>query len=147
MKDKEHDELNFYLQYLRVHLAEHHFDRSGDRAFIEGRADAALDTYLAEFMKGRPSPICHEMAMRTLLEGLYVSRYDVIYSILEEDCWLRLPPETWEPAALHLAGLKKINLILDRHEVNGDFLAREEYPALRHELLGVISDILEGYGL
>lgn len=147
MKTQEYEELNFYVRYLRVHLSEHHFEKHCNQNFIEGRADEALDTYLSEFMKGRPAAICHEMAMRTLLDGLYVSRYDVIYRILEEDCWLRLPSESWGVTALHLTGLKRINQILDSYEVNGNFLDKEEYPSLRYELLGAISDILDRYEL
>lgn len=147
MKTTEYDELDFYAQYLRVHLAEHHFDKENTPKFINERADKALDTYVSEFKAGRQPAMCHELAMRTLLAGLYVSRFDVVHSIIEEDCWLRLPPETWEATAAHLCGLPLIKTILDRHEVNGDFLDKEEYPSLRYELLGAITEILDGYGL
>ncbi|WP_290432492.1 DUF1896 family protein, partial [uncultured Duncaniella sp.] len=70
-----------------------------------------------------------------------------VHAILEEYCWKRLPSSVWEVTAIHLAGLKKINEILDRYEVNGDFLVKEEYPSLRYELLGAITDILDGYEL
>lgn len=147
MKATEQTELDFYVGYLRAHLKEHHFEKENNQKFIENRADAALDTYVAEFLAGHSPLICHELAMRTLLDGLYVSRYDVIHTILEEDCWKRLPSSVWEVTAVHLAGLRKINDILDRYEVNGDFLVKEEYPSLRYELLGAITDILDGYEL
>ena len=147
MKPSEYAELDFYVQYLRAHLEEHHFEKENNPKFIEARADAALDTYISNFMAGRAPQVCHEMAMRTLLDGLYVSRYDVVYTILEEDCWRRLPSSVWKPTALHLIGLRKINEILDRYEVNGDFLVKEEYPSLRYELLGAITDIIDGYEL
>lgn len=147
MKTTEQTELDFYVQYLRAHIKEHHFEKEDNPRFIESRADAALDTYTGEFSAGHSPHRCHEMAMRTLLEGLYVSRYDVIHAILEEDCWKRLPSSVWEVTAIHLAGLKKINEILDRYEVNGDFLVKEEYPSLRYELLGAITEILDGYEL
>ena len=37
--------------------------------------------------------MAQEMAMRTLLAGLYVSRYDIVYSVIEESLWTRLPEE------------------------------------------------------
>lgn len=147
MNTTEYDELDFYVQYLRVHLKEHHFDKENTPKFIKKRADKALDTYVSEFKSGRPSAMCHELAMRTLLEGLFVSRFDVIHHIIEEDCWLRLPHETWEVTALHMSAHPQISDILDRYEVNGDFLVKEEYPSLRHEVLGAITEILDGYEL
>lgn len=147
MKTTEYEELDFYVQYLRNHLTEHHFDKENNKKFIEARADKASDTYLSEFMSGKPPYICHELAMRTLLEGIYVSRFDVLYRILEEDCWRRIPPEVWEPTAVHLQTHPEIKRVLDRHEVNGDFLDKEDFPGLRYELLGAITDILDGYGI
>lgn len=147
MKATEKAELDFYVRYLRAHITEHHFEKENNQKFIESRADAALDTYVSEFLADRSPHVCHELAMRTLLDGLYVSRFDVVYTILEEDCWKRLPSSAWEVMALHLVGLKNINNILDRYEVNGDFLVKEEFPSLRYELLGAITDILDGYEL
>ena len=37
--------------------------------------------------------------------------------------------------------------ILDRYEVNGDFLDRETHRPMLTELLGTITEILDGYGL
>lgn len=147
MKTPEYEELDFYVQYLRVHLKEHHFEKENNSKFIKERADKALDTYLAEFMAGHPPFICHEKAKRTLLDGLYASRYDVIYHIIEEDCWLRLPPESWETVAIHMAALPEIDRILEKYGINGDFLDKEEYPSLRYELLGAITETLDGYEL
>lgn len=147
MKPDKYEELDFYVQYLRVHLKDHHFEKKNDSKFIKSRADKALDTYLAEFMDGHPPFICHEKAMRTLLDGLYISRYDVVYHIIEEDCWLRLPPEVWETVAIHLTALPQIDRVFDRYGVNGNFLDRKRYSVLRYEILGAITEILDGYGL
>lgn len=138
---------DFYTGYLSVHLTEHHFDKENTSKFIDSRVDAALDTYVEAFAAGRPPYICHEMAMRTLLDGLYVSRYDVIHSIIEEDCWRRLAPETWEVTALHFSNDSEINAILNRYGVNGDFLDRDDYPAMRMEILGALTEKFDGYEL
>ena len=87
--------------------------------------------------------------MRTLLDGLYVSRYDIIYNVVEENSLigLRLPEEYWPKFAVHLLGLQPIREILDRYEVNGDFLSRETHQPMLTELLGTISEILDDYEL
>ena len=85
--------------------------------------------------------------MRTLLAGLYVSRYDIIYNVVEENLWLCLPPEYMPDFAVHLLGQKPVSDILDRYEVNGDFLDRETHQPMLTELLGTITEILDGYGL
>lgn len=140
-------EPDFYTGYLLHHLTEHHFEKENTPKFIESRVNDALDTYTEAFAAGRPPYICQEMAMRTLLKGLYVSRFDIIYSIIEEDCWLRLAPEAWEVTAIHFSKDSGINAILDRYGVNGDFLDREAYPAMRLEILGTLTEKLDGYEL
>ncbi len=138
---------DFYAGYLRAHLTEHHFEKENTQKFIESRADDALDTYVEAFSTGRTPAICHELAMRTLLRGVYVSRYDIIHNIIEEDCWLRLAPETWEVTAIHFSKDRDINAILDRYGANGDFLNRKAYGAMRLEILGVLTEKLDGYEL
>lgn len=88
-----------------------------------------------------------ELAMRILLDGLYVSRWDVIMQVIEEDLWLRIKPEDREKWAKLFLGLRFINVILDEYEVNGDFLERGTYPSLEMKLLGEMTEILDGYGL
>ena len=85
--------------------------------------------------------------MRTLLEKLYVSRFDIIYHIIEEDCWLRLDPSVWEVTAVHFASDREINAILDKYGADGGFLEKEGYPAMRLELLGILNEKLDGYEL
>ena len=87
--------------------------------------------------------------MRTLLDGLYVSRYDIIYNVVEENSLIgmRLPEEYWPDFVVHLLGLQPIREILDRYEVNGDFLGRETHQPMLIELLGTISEILDDYEL
>ena len=143
----EYSELNYYIVYLQDHLREHYFPQSLDRRFVAERADIALDTYATLFLQGRPQYICHELAMRELLKGLYVSRYDVVHTILEEDLWRRVPSDELTVKALYILTKPAVHSILDRHEVNGDFLSREDYPPLRDELIATITKILDGDGL
>ena len=85
--------------------------------------------------------------MRTLLEGTYVSRWDVIMQVIEEDLWLRIPEDSREQWAELFLELRFINSILDEYEVNGDFLERGSYPSLKTALLGEMTEILDDYGL
>ena len=140
-------EADFFQVYLRGHLIDHHFPQRDNKNFIETRSDEAYDTFVSARLEGKPVPIARELAMRTLLAGLYVSRYDIIYNVVEENLWLRLPPEYMPDFAVHLLGQKPISDILDRYEVNGDFLDRETHQPMLTELLGTITEILDGYGL
>lgn len=138
-----------YRVYLQGHLRDHHFPQRNNRKFIEQRVEDAYDRFITLRVDGRSVPYAEEMAMRTLLDGLYVSRYDIIYNVVEENSsiGMRLPEEYWPDFAVHLLGLQPVREILDRYEVNGDFLSRETYQPMLIELLGIISEILDGYEL
>lgn len=143
----ESREMDDYRVYLQGHLRDHHFPQRNNQKFIDQRVDAAYDRFVTLRLEGKPVHIAQEMAMRTLLDGLYVSRYDVIYNVVEENLWLRLPQQYWPDFTVHLLGLKPVKDILDRYEVNGDFLSRETHQPMLTELLGTISEILDGYEL
>ena len=138
-----------YRVYLQGHLRDHHFPQRNNRKFIEQRVEDAYDRFITLRLDGRSVPYAEEMAMRTLLDGLYVSRYDIIYNVVEENSsiGMRLPEEYWPDFAVHLLGLRPVREILDRYEVNGDFMSRETYQPMLIELLGIISEILDGYEL
>ena len=140
-------EADFFQVYLRGHLNDHLFPQRNNKKFIESRSDDAYDTFVSARLDGKPVPIARELAMRTLLAGLYVSRYDIIYNVVEENLWLRLPPEYLPDFAVHLLAQKPVNDILDRYGANGDFLERETHQPMLTELLGTITEILDGYEL
>ena len=146
MKQNENSmELDFFRFYLLDHLREHWFPQYTNEKFINDRADAAYDTLIRLKLEGRTNTYAHEMAMRTLLDGLYVSRYDIIYNMVEENLWNNLPPEYWPDFSLHLLTLPEIHDLLDRYDVNGDFLNRDTHQPMLDELLGMITEILDGY--
>lgn len=145
----ESREMDGYRVYLQGHLRDHYFPQRNNKKFIEQRVEDAYDRFITLRVDGRSVPYAEEMAMRTLLDGLYVSRYDIIYNVVEENSsiGMRLPEEYWPDFAVHLLGLQPVREILDRYEVNGDFLSRETYQPMLIELLGIISEILDGYEL
>lgn len=133
--------------YLQGHLRDHRFPEADNEQFMTFRADSAYNAYIAYRLEGRSVDMARELAMRILLDGLYVSRWDVIMQVIEEDLWLRIKPEEREKWAQLFLGLRFINVILDEYEVNGDFLERGTYPSLEAKLLGEMTEILDGYGL
>lgn len=138
--------MDYFVAYLYGHLRDHRFPEVTDIKFINTRAVAAYETMTRLVLEGRSQPVAEELAMRVLLNGYYVSRWDVIYNLLEELFHNDLPTDEAKMLwADLLLGLRFINAILDKYEVNGDFLSREDYPKLQNELAGTIADILEQY--
>lgn len=146
-QNKDPMELDFYLLYLAQHLREHQFSQATNQKFIAERAEEAYDTFHSLRREGRSFQVAQELAMRTLLRGLYVSRYDILYDIVEDKLWQYLPEEYWVDFTIHLLTKKKLHDILDRYEVNGDFLERETHQPMFDELTGEIFEILDDYGL
>ena len=143
----EMKEADYYRTYLLGHLRDHFFPQATDSKFIDTRVSEAYERFTALRLEGKSVIMAQELAMRTLLDGLYVSRYDILYNIVEENLWTRLPEEYWADFTIHLLTVKKIHDILDRYGINGDFLGRETHQPMLDELLGLITDILDGYGL
>ena len=143
----EMKEADYYRTYLLGHLRDHFFPQATDSKFIDTRVNEAYERFTALRLEGKSVIVAQELAMRTLLEGLYVSRYDILYNIAEVSLWTRLPEEYWADFTIHLLTEKKIHDILDRYGINGDFLGRETHQPMLDELLGLITDILDGYGL
>ena len=143
----EMKEADYYRTYLLGHLRDHFFPQATDSKFIDTRVNETYDRFTALRLEGKSVIVAQELAMRTLLEGLYVSRYDILYNIVEESLWTRLPEEYWADFTIHLLTVKKIHDILDRYGINGDFLGRETHQPMLDKLLGLITDILDGYGL
>ena len=143
----EMKEADYYHTYLLGHLRDHFFPQATDSKFIDTRVNEAYDRFTALRLEGKSVIMAQELAMQTLLDGLYVSRYDILYNIVEESLWTRLPEEYWADFTIHLLTVKKIHDILDRYGINGDFLGRETHQPMLDELLGLITDILDGYGL
>lgn len=146
-QNKDPMELDYYLLYLAQHLREHQFPQATNQKFIAERAAEAYDTLCSLRREGRSFQVAQELAMRTLLRGLYVSRYDILYDIVEDKLWQYLPEEYWVDFTIHLLTKKQLHDILDRYEVNGDFLDREAHQPMLDELTGETFEILDDYGL
>lgn len=147
MRPSKYQDMDYYRLYLQDHLREHHFAESDNELFIDYRVESAYNAFMAYRLSGRDTSTAGELAMRILLGNVYVSRWDVIMQVIEEDLWARIAPEDRVDWAELFLSLRYINNILDDYDVNGDFLERGEYPSLHARLLGEMSIILDGYGL
>lgn len=136
--------MDYFVAYLYGHLCDHRFPEVKDTEFINTRAGEAYNTMTRLILEGRSQPVAEELAMRVLLNGYYVSRWDVIFNLLEELFHNDLPTEEAKSEwADLLLGLRYINAMLDKYEVNGDFLSRDDYQPLQNELAGMISEIIK----
>ena len=147
MKLIESNEMDEFRLYLLGHLRDHHFPQANNRVFLTERSKAAYEVFEHYRLEGKSVTTARELAMRVLLDGVYVSRWDVIMQIIEEDLWLRITERERKHWAKLFLNLRFINSILDKYEVNGDFLERGDYPSLKTALLGEMTEILDGYGL
>lgn len=144
MKQFQEKEMDYFVAYLYGHLRDHRFPEVTDTEFINTRAGEAYNTMTRLILEGRSQPVAEELAMRVLLNGYYVSRWDVIFNLLEELFHNDLPTEEAKSEwADLLLGLRYINAMLDKYEVNGDFLSRDDYQPLQNELAGMISEIIK----
>lgn len=84
MEQLETMELDDFRVYLQGHLRDHHFPEASNENFINFRSDSAYNSYTAYRLEGHNVVVARELAMRVLLNGYYVSRWDVIYNLLDE---------------------------------------------------------------
>lgn len=89
-KPMESDEMRVYLQ---GHLRDHKFPEYHNSDFIETRTNEAYEAFTKYRLEGRSVDVAQELAMRVLLNGYYISRWDVIYNLLEELFHNDLPEE------------------------------------------------------
>ena len=108
--------MDYFAAYLYGHLRDHRFPEVKDTDFINTRAAEAYRTMTRLILEGRSQPVAEELAMRVLLEGHYVSRWDVIFNILEELFHNDLPTEEakmqWTDLLLELRFINSIRTIL-----------------------------------
>ena len=146
MKQNKDWEMDDYRLYLQGHLRDHHFPEAGNEEFIKFRSDAAYVAFVRYRLEGHSVDIAQELAMRILIENMYVSRWDVVSQVLEEQFYNRLPSqEKRDDWAELLVSLRYTNEILDRHGFNGDYLSRTDSVPMLTELTGLFADIMDGY--
>ena len=101
--DNNTKELSYFQLKLRSYMSEHHPERLQDTEFITARADMALTTYCDAVAQGFTHPEAESMASEVLYQGLHLSKYDTLVSVLENEFERELPaplPEKLAPILL-----------------------------------------------
>lgn len=138
-------ELSYYGLYLLSYLKENHPDKADDAEFIETCADQAGETYEQARREGYPVAGAHELAMLTLLEGLYFSKYTLLTEVLENEFADEVPEEQVPAFATKLLPL--VENVFAIYPLSDDFAQSPEYDLLYTELTGAVVLYLEAYGV
>ena len=139
-------ELSYYGLYLQNHLQENKFEQAGNAAFIRERADKAAEVYEQARLEGYPSDGAQELAMATLLEGLYHSKYNILREVIENEFYEEIPEEGREAFTEKLLPLVAgVFSVYDLAE--SDFILSLDYDLLYTELTGAVVLYIGEYGV
>ncbi|MCS2520414.1 MULTISPECIES: DUF1896 family protein [Bacteroides] len=144
-RKKKHTELDYYGLYLLNYLKESHPDKANDMALVEERAQRAANVYDQSFREGYPAAGAQELAMKSLLEGLHFSKYDLLRDVLESEFEGELPGEEIPAFARKLLPL--LENVFSIYELTDDFAQSPEHDLLYTELTGAVALYLEEYGI
>ena len=140
-RSKTRKELSYYGFSLLSYLEENHPDRTGDKAFIEERADAAAETYSNAVKDGLTHTEAGELASEVLFRGLHFSPYNTLVHILWNEFSEEIPEEKVKEIALQI--LPICSDVLDKYTLSDDFAGTSQYDKLYTELTGTIEILLE----
>lgn len=141
--DNNTKELSYFQLKLRSYMSEHHPERLQDTEFITARADMALTTYCDAVAQGFTHPEAESMASEVLYQGLHLSKYDTLVSVLENEFERELPAPLHEKLAPILLSNKAVQAIFDKFGLTDIFAASEQYDRLYIELAGTIVLLIE----
>lgn len=145
-KKNRQTELSYYGLYLQNHLQENKFEQADNAVFIRERADRAAEVYELARLDGYPSDGAQELAMATLLEGLYHSKYNILREVIENEFYDEIPEEGREAFTEKLLPLvAAVFSIYDLAE--SDFILSLDYDLLYTELTGAVVLYIEEYGV
>ena len=136
--DNNTKELSYFQLKLRSYMSEHHPERLQDTEFITARADMALTTYCDAVAQGFTHPEAESMASEVLYQGLHLSKYDTLVSVLENEFERELPAPLPEKLAPILLSNEAVQATFDKFGLTDTFAASEQYDRLYTELTGTI---------
>lgn len=136
-------ELSYFRLKLETYLNEHFPEMLGNNPFITARSDETLTTYCDAVAQGFSHPEAESMASEVLYQGLYFSKYDTLFSVLENEFEKELPSPLPERLTLVLLKNKAIQSVFDKYDLTDNFEATPEYDALYTELTGTIVLLIE----
>ena len=138
MKENNKQELSYFRLKLRSHMSEHHPEKLHDMEFITARADMALTAYCDAVAQGFSHLEAESIASEVLYQGLHVSKYDTLVSVLENEFERELPAPLPERLATILLSNKAVQATFDKFGLTDIFVASEQYDRLYTELAGTI---------
>ena len=147
MKENNKQELSYFRLKLRSYVSEHHPERLKDTEFITARADMALTAYCDAVAQGFKYPEAESMASEVLYQGLYLSKYDTLVSVLENKFERELPASLPERLATFLLSNKAVQATFDKFGLTDTFASDEQYDRLYTELTGTIVLLTKSYHL
>ena len=140
-------ELSYFRLKLEAYLGEHFPERVNENTFVTARADEALAAYCDAIAQGFSYPEAEVMASEVLYQGLHISKYDTLVSVLENEFEKELPSPLPERLTPILLKNKAVQSVFDKYELTDDFGASPEYEKLYTELTGTIVLLIEINGL
>ena len=145
--DNNTKELSYFQLKLRSYMSEHHPERLQDTEFITARADMALTTYCDAVAQGFTHPEAESMASEVLYQGLHLSKYDTLVSVLENEFERELPAPLPEKLAPILLSNEAVQATFDKFGLTDAFAASGQYDHLYTELTGTIVLLIESNNL
>ena len=105
-KKQAQTELSYYGLYLLNHLRENRFPQASDADFIRERADHAAEVYEQARRDALFADAAQELAMAALLKGFHISKYSILYDVVDREFPLEVAVEDQEAFVKHLLPLE-----------------------------------------
>lgn len=139
------NKISYYALRLKELLHTSFPELSGDKGFIENRAQLAAKVYNDAFIAGNSVEQCNEIAQYVLFEGLHFSKFDTVFKVVCNEFDTIMADEELRPFALKM--LSVCTPIFEQYRLMDDFADSAEFDLLYTELTGTIQIWIEDNGL
>jgi len=144
--NKEQTELSYYGLYLLKHLRENHFPQANDKDLITDRANLAAETYEQARREGKGTAGAHELAMAELLQGLRLSKWNVLHDVVESEFAFEVGYGIIDAFTERLLPL--VDPVFSIYDLSDDgFPDSPEYDTLYTELTGATALYIKEHGV
>ena len=145
-KKSKQPELSYYGLYLLNHLRENHFPQATDVDFIRERADHAAEVYEQARRKELFADAAQELAMSALLKGFHLSKYNILYEVVDSEFPLEVAVEDQEAFVTNL--LPFVDNVFSIYDLTDDSFAQSsDNDQLYTELTGAVVLFIEAHGI
>lgn len=145
-KKQAQTELSYYGLYLLNHLRENRFSQANDADFICERADHAAEVYEQARRDVLFADAAQELAMAALLKGFHISKYSILYDVVDSEFPLEVAVEDLEAFVKNLLPL--VDNVYSIYDLtDDDFAQSPDYDQLYTELTGAVALFIESNGV